>query len=216
MRKYLVVLAAAAAVGGGAVAVAVISGGTAAAQENATDEGGTKPDEQKRGHLDEVLGDLVAEGVITQDQADAVAEAIRDRVAAHREKRHDARRDRKARGAMSLEVVANVIGVDEAVVLQGLRDRQTLAEIAEANGSSAGDVVDALVAKHTARLDELLANGSATEERVAATREGLREKIEAFVNGELKLERRRGFRHHMPRFHDRQRPTTGTGVEITA
>lgn len=75
-------------VGAGFIASAVSSPGTAVAQEetDGTPEDGPFP--RILGFLGDVLDDLVGDDVITQDQADAVAQAAEERATEIREERH--------------------------------------------------------------------------------------------------------------------------------
>ena len=115
-----------------------------------------------------VLDELVANGTITQEQADAI-------VAAAEARRDDARRDgtgsdgvRQARGprhggpgrpggpGASLETAAEAIGISVEDLRTQLRDGQSLAAIAEANGVNAESLVDALTADARQRITEMI------------------------------------------------------------
>ena len=87
------------------------------------------------------------------------------------------------RGA-GLEAAAEVIGVSADELRAALQDGSSLAELAEANGVDVQDVIDALVAEATDRLDQAVADGHLTEEQAAERTAQLTERITAMVNGE--------------------------------
>lgn len=84
-----------------------------------------------------------------------------------------------------LQTAADAIGIEVEVLREALRDGQTLAEVATANGSSAQAVIDALVAAANTHIDEKVAEGdmdaATAEEAKARAAEG----ITAMVNGEI-------------------------------
>lgn len=87
------------------------------------------------------------------------------------------------RGA-GLDAAAEVIGISADELRTALQERSSLAEVAEANGVDGQDVIDALVAEATERLDQAVAGGHLSEERAAEMKERLTERITAMVNGE--------------------------------
>lgn len=95
----------------------------------------------------------------------------------------------------SLDAAASYLGLTEAELREALRD-STLAEIAEEQGKSRAGLVDALVAAKTQRIDEALADGKLTDEQAGRLKDGLRERVEALVDGELRRSHfgRHGFR----------------------
>ncbi|MGH9032661.1 MAG: hypothetical protein ACRDY4_12860 [Acidimicrobiia bacterium] len=83
-----------------------------------------------------------------------------------------------------LEVAAEAIGIEVDALREALREGQTMAEVAQANGVEVQAVVDALVADATARIDEAVANGRLTQEEADEKKAELQERITARVNGE--------------------------------
>jgi hypothetical protein len=83
-----------------------------------------------------------------------------------------------------LEAAADALGMTVEDLRAALRDGQTLAEVAEAQGVDRETLVGALVAAANARLDEAVADGDLTEEEAAERREGIEERVEAMVDGE--------------------------------
>lgn len=83
-----------------------------------------------------------------------------------------------------LGVAAEAIGIEADELLAALRDGQTIAEVAEANGVEPQAVIDALVADATARIDQRVADGDLDAERAEEIKANLPERIAALVNGE--------------------------------
>lgn len=126
------------------------------------------------GPMQEILQSLVDDGTLTQEQADAIVEALK---AAREDMRVGPMGDRdghrgpgRERGPVKkmLDTAASFLGLDAQELRDELRSGKTLAEIAEANGKSRQELIDALVA---AGID-------------AAT-ERLNEQIPRLVDGEI-------------------------------
>ncbi len=83
-----------------------------------------------------------------------------------------------------LEAAAEAIGIEPDALREALRDDQTIAQVAEANGVEVQAVVDALVADANEHLDEAVANGRLTQEEADEKKANLSERITALVNGE--------------------------------
>lgn len=75
-------------------------------------------------------------------------------------------------GLSPIRTAADTIGIQPVALLSALRDGRTIADVAEANGVDAAEVVDAVVAERGAWLDDAVADGRLTredaDERVAA------------------------------------------------
>ena len=159
----------AAALGAGALLAGPLH---AAAQDDDTDDD-TASDTAD--WVSEALDDLVADGTITQQQADAVDEAL-DAARPERVHRHGPHgRGGPFGGFFTLEAAADAIGIDEEALRDALRDGQTIAEVAAANGVDVQAVIDAMVAAAQERVDEAMANA---DERLA----DLEERITDLVN----------------------------------
>ena len=83
-----------------------------------------------------------------------------------------------------LGAAAEAIGITVDELREALRDGQTIADVAEANDVDVQAVVDALVAQRETKIDELVADGRIDEERAAALKETLPDRVTAMVNGE--------------------------------
>ncbi len=144
------------------------------------------------GRLSDVLSELVQDGTLTEEQAAAVADALEEarpnRVFDHEEHDHGPgpwEHGRSAGGWFlrgSLEAVADTIGIELEELTDLVREGQTIAEIAEANGVEPQQVIDALVAEAQARLDRLVEDGRLEESEVAERLAEATERITELVN----------------------------------
>lgn len=155
---------------GGAAGLAItVPTGAFAQDASATEEAPTGGGPAMRGggnRMQEMLDAKVADGTITQEQADAMASDA----AAHRAE-HDGdrgpggmggRRGHRGpggpggRGGMPLETAAETIGISVEDLRTQLRDGQSLAAIAEANGVDTNALVDALTDKARTRITDMV------------------------------------------------------------
>lgn len=183
MRKTIAALGvgAALAVGG----ATVLSADTAAfAQDDTTIES------DSTARHDTVLAELVDAGVITQEQADAISEALAEAAPRHRGPGFH-------RGGESLELAADAIGIEVEELRAALGDGSSIADVATENGVSVDAVVDALVAGANERIDQAVEDERISAEDAEARRAEAEERIQALVNGELPADGdrhgRRGF-----------------------
>jgi hypothetical protein len=135
----------------------------------------------------ERLDAAVAAGRITEEQADKIRERIEsgDFLGPH-----------VIEGGPALDGAADYLGLTEAELHERLRDGQTLAEIARAEGKSVDGLEQALVASGKKKLDQAVEDGSITAAQRDELLERLESKINALVNGEPFLEKHGpGFGH---------------------
>ncbi len=179
MRKFIAALAVTGLVAGGVVAVsAAVSPDVAEAVQA---EGSQElPDRQ--GPMESVLDELVADGVLTQDQADQVLEAFRAKITDHR--RH------MRRGFALLHNSAEIIGLDMPDLISALGEGSTLADIAEANGTDSETLIDELVAIAEARIDEAVEAGHLDPSEADAKKADAADKITEVVNNPIDLPER--------------------------
>lgn len=97
-------------------------------------------------------------------------------------------------GFVDFAAAADFLGIGEDELRTRLRDGDTLAEIATANGKTAGGLVGALVAAATADLDDKVETGRLTEARRASLLEDLEVRMQDVVDGEFSF----GFRGGHP------------------
>ncbi len=185
-RTSIAAVAVASVIGGGVVG-AVLTGPTAAIAQEAEEESTVRPD--RGSTIESVLADLVEDGVITQEQADAVAEAL-----------EDARPQRGFRGFHGLGAVAEEIAatldltVDD--LTEALRDGSSLADLAAQQGVEVDIVIGLLVEQAQERLDAAVEDGRLTADEAAERLGDIESKITEMVNGELEPGRRGFGRGH--------------------
>ena len=138
----------------------------------------------------ERLDQAVEDGELTQEEADARAADLEERVTAFVEGELD-RPPLWGRPGLwgfadgPVAAAADVIGIGPVELLDEIRGGQTIAEVAEANGVDVSAVVDAVVEALQARLDSAVENGWITEEEADERAAGLEEQATAIVNGDL-------------------------------
>jgi len=168
------------------VAGALVFSGIAWAQSDEAADDAPVEERPAYARIVEALEPLIADGTIDEAQAEAVAgvltEALPDRP-------HHRPGDRMR---VIGEETADFLGITVDELRESVRDGATLAEVAEANGSSAEALVDFLVGNVADRLDEAVAAGTITEEQAAERLEQATEHITDLVNGDLP-ERPEGF-----------------------
>lgn len=179
MRKQLAIVGLSAGlVTGGAAGFAFTSGtGFAGAQTSTTtqpaDSNDERPPAPPRGeHLAEVLAPLVADGTITQEQADKVVEALRAAGPAgrggpgsHGHEGGPGRHGRPGRPGEGVDAAATALGITAEELRTALRSGSTIAQVAESEGVELQTVIDAMVAEVSEKLDEAVADGRLTREQ---------------------------------------------------
>lgn len=135
---------------------------TDAATQDVQDQGddGRVEEGRPEGRMREILQSLVDDGTLTQEQVDSIVEVLQSA----RQDRHAGpmgdRDGGRVRGPIKkvLETAAFLLGLDVSELRDELKSGKTLAEIAEANGKSRQELIDALVAvgidAATERLNE--------------------------------------------------------------
>jgi len=142
-------------------------------------------DQLHRGEqLRAVLQQLVDDGTINGDQADAVTQLMIE----NRPERGDLRPGREHRGERGPgrdgEVVAGLLGIDVETLRTDLEAGSSIAEIATANDVDPQIVIDALVAEASGHVQLMVDDGRLTDDEAAAMIANLSDRIAARVNGE--------------------------------
>ena len=95
-------------------------------------------------------------------------------------------------GFRDLDAAATYLGVDEDALRERLRDGESLAEVAKAEGKSVDGLVTAIVAATTKRLDEAVAAGRITKAQRDQIVAGLTKRTTEIVNGDFPALKGRG------------------------
>lgn len=154
------------AFGGAATALAPV----ASAQ---TDESPAIEAEHNHQSRSDRLADLVADGVITQEQADEITARFEQRAA-----------DREERRAERAAMLADLLETTTDDLMAAFADGLSIAEIATANEVDVQGVINSLVIDANARLDEKVAAGEIDEARAEEIRANIVDRVTARVNGE--------------------------------
>ena len=111
---------------------------------------------------------------------------------------------------------AEVLGMTQADLMEQLKDGNSLAEVAEAQGKDLEAFKTELLAQVKTQLDELVADGDLTQEQADDIYQRTEENIDGIVNGEGCLGGFGGMRHHGPRdFGGWSGPFSDDGAETT-
>jgi hypothetical protein len=128
-----------------------------------TDPSADAPDPAS--HIADALSPLIADGTLTQEQADKVTEALKN---AGPMGHGGGGRGMFGKG---LDAAATALGMSEDDLRTALHGGQTIAQVAESKGVDVQTVIDALVADVKTHLDSEVASGDITQEQ-ADTRLG--------------------------------------------
>jgi hypothetical protein len=112
----------------------------------------------------ERLDAAVAAGRVDQATADERKASLPDRAADLVNGELDRHPHRHPGRAAAIRTAAEAIGIDADELRTALRDGQTIAQVAEANGVDPQDVIDALVAQATERITKAV-NGDTVRQR---------------------------------------------------
>ena len=174
---------------GGLAAVALFASPFPAVAQESEDETATKDGwllGRAEAFIDDALAPLVEDGVITTNQAEAVKQALLEKAEALKAE-HPLRLGHRGRHLIGfgLQTAADAIGIETDELAAAIRDGQSIAEVAEANGVEPQVVIDALVDAASARIDQAAAEHDLDEDRVEQLKARLPELAETFVNGEF-------------------------------
>jgi len=90
----------------------------------------------------------------------------------------------EGRGGPGLDAMAEAIGIDVEDLHTALQDGQTPAEVAEANGVSRADLVDAIVAEITSHIEQGVEDGHLTQAEADERLADVEANAELIVDGE--------------------------------
>jgi polyhydroxyalkanoate synthesis regulator phasin len=182
MRRVLIAAAAVVFLTAGAVA---IGGAVTSAQDGdgpigsflakVADKLGVSEDELKTA-IDEArtetIDEKVAEGLLTEEQAQRLKERVAGGGRLHRA------------GGHILDAAADVLGMEKNDLVAELREGNSLADVAAAQGIGVDGFKAQLVAEVQADIDAKVADGTITQEQADRLSEGLEERIDNIVNAQ--------------------------------
>ena len=129
---------------------------------------------------------LAAGGVamvsLTSDTANAQEYTTITENPATREVQRQGRPSHRGRRGHALSTAADTIGISVKDLVSGLKGGLSIADVAEANGSSGQAVIDAMVTNASKRIDAAVANGNLTVDEGAERLDQATSKITDRVN----------------------------------
>ncbi|HVF20520.1 MAG TPA: hypothetical protein VNA14_09785 [Mycobacteriales bacterium] len=138
-------------------------------------------------HLRDTLAPLVANGTITQAQAEKVIAALQAAKPVH------GPGGLHHRFHIAFGTVATTLGVTEEQLHTALRSGESIADVARSKGIAPQKVVDALLAEAKTRLDKQVAAGDLTQAEADARLSKAKGMFTSLVNGDLpKMKMQRG------------------------
>ncbi len=145
--------------------------------------------------MQERIDEAVAEDRITAEEAAEKASGLEERATEIVNGEAPLGRDHHrgpgcGPGGERLEDLASVLGTDAESLREALRDGQSIADVAEANGADVQAVIDAMIANAEERLDQAVTDGKLTAEEAADKEAEIAERVEDVVNGEAPFGRR--------------------------
>ena len=181
-----------------ALTVPAVAQTDSADNDTGTDDGGTAVDTSTTGgdtvadgieeRLTEALGPLVTDGTITEDQRDAVIEALlAARLSAGSEENpgwHRGQRHGAPHASASAGELAELLALTPQELATRLRAGDTLADLAEDAGTETGAVVDLLVEAATGRVDAAVEASRLESDDRETCITAITASITARVNGE--------------------------------
>lgn len=174
MKKFLAATLVVGALGTGTAAIAAINPlGVAGAQTSTPAPAAAETDRP----LDAVLSGLVADGTISQAQADT----LKTRIAEYRKDRRPIRNAVKGAVKDSVGVAASTIGIDAKDLVKELRSGKSIATVAAEHEVAEQTVVDAVVADLSSKIDQAVTDGTITAERAATVKAKLPARVTKLV-----------------------------------
>lgn len=119
------------------------------------------------------LSSLVSDGTITQDQADKVAGALE-------KNREERKAEHEAKRAEMQALITKTLGISESDLETAREEGKSLADLA---GDKRDELVSAMVAFQTAKLDKAVAAGKVTQEQADKIKANMQKRVEDRVDG---------------------------------
>lgn len=131
----------------------------------------------------DLIDEALANGTISQDRADKLKERIAnsDHIVLPGVGRHGKGGGCHEAGA-ALDVAAGVLGIDKDTLMNDLRNGQSLAEIAQAQGKNVDDFKAALLDSAHQKLNELVSQGTLAQDKADKMFQRLSDNIDQIIN----------------------------------
>lgn len=159
-KKALTATALAGAIGLGSLGVAALNPlGIAGAQDSGS-TGTAQVQRHGKGakFVDSTLQSLVQDGTITQDQATKIEQRLKERFQGGRAKVREFAKE-------AMQTAADTIGISPEQLRDQLKSGKSVAQVATDNNVEPQKVVDAIVAKVNAKIDQAVTDGKLTQEQ---------------------------------------------------
>jgi polyhydroxyalkanoate synthesis regulator phasin len=131
-------------------------------------------DTKAYGMLQDRLAPLVEDGTINQEQADVIAATLAESM-----------RPRAGRGLRALQAVAEFLELTPEEMREALSEYDTLADLAEANGSSGNELIAYLVDEVEEHLADAVADGRITQDEADERLVDAEKHITELVNSDI-------------------------------
>ena len=177
MKKSLAAATIAATTSGGVAGAIVLGPGIAGAQDDTE----TQTFDSHAEKISETLQPLVDDGTIDDSQRDAVVDQL-ESSRPEGGKGHGPGQ-RGQRGAAFSGELAEILGLDSSEIGEALRNGESLADLAAANGVDTQDLVDAIVASIEERVNGAVDEGHIDADKAAEILADASERAEDRVNG---------------------------------
>jgi polyhydroxyalkanoate synthesis regulator phasin len=142
----------------------------------------------------QIVDELLADGTITQEQADKITEKINSNEGLglgkllgrrHHEGQQGQQGQERFRKAARREIIqsaAGAIGIEPKELVAELKDGKSIADVAAEHNVPLDDVKAQITEDATARLAELVADGKLTQERADAMLQKLADNLDRILN----------------------------------
>lgn len=143
-------------------------------------------DELSKGAFDDVIGQALSEGIITQEQADQLRQCapsgFADLMGRGKGGRFGGRMGPRGfmmpgQPMLDTDIIAEKLGMTVDELKAELKDGKTVAELAQAKGVELQVIVDALVASQAERLQQAVTNGRITQEQADQMLNAMKERL---------------------------------------
>jgi uncharacterized protein YidB (DUF937 family) len=134
----------------------------------------------------DMVDEAVEEGSLTEEEAAEIRERIEAGEGRFPGPQHRPRPEVCQRaGHFVIDAAVEVLGVEKGQLVSELAQDKTLAQVAEEQGMTVEEFTEALLEQVRVDLDELVADGTLTQEKADAVFERFEENVDRIVNGDI-------------------------------